>query len=119
MCSLQSSRKQERKIPWPLQLLTFSGQMRLVPSLDHLGHTSASLCFAESTFSNDKAPFVTFSLPHVIKFTPPSRQITSADDHLGTIQLETHPVLDAMEGVGEKEKGRKITLTVLLQTPSS
>lgn len=80
--------------------------MRLVPSLAHLGHTSASLRFAEGTFSNDKAPFVTFSLPHVIKFTPPSRQLTSADDQLGTIQLETHPVLDAMKGAGEKKGER-------------
>lgn len=46
-------------------------------------------------------------MPHAIKFTPPFRQFISAEDQLAGIQLEKHPVLDAMKAVTEKENGEK------------
>lgn len=42
------------------------------------------------------------TMPRVIKFTPPFRQLTSADDQLDGIQLETHPAWDAIKGIREK-----------------
>lgn len=44
-------------------------------------------------------------MPYIIKFTPPFRQFTSADDQLDTIQLDKYPVWDAIKGIREKENG--------------
>lgn len=63
--------------------------------------------FSQSILGNDKAPLVAFTVPHVIKFTPPFRRFTSADDQLDPVQLEKHPILDTIKGMRDKENGGK------------